>query len=185
MSFQLTTNRLQLQIEDEKKADAVFAFYKKNAILFDRFEPTRPQNFYTLAYQKAALSYEYTEIMKGRTLRYYVYLKENPSVIIGSVNFARMEHGPFSKASIGYKFDADYQGKGYALEACEAAIPIIFSNYKIHRIEARVCLDNTPSIKLLEKLHFVYEGIEYQSIEVNGTYKDHHRYSLLSPSINN
>lgn len=182
MSFQLTTSRLQLQIEDAAKADKVLAFYKKNAGLFDRFEPTRPNNFYTLAYQTAAMSYEYSEIIKGKSLRYYVYQKDNPDVIIGSVNFARIEHGPFSRASIGYKFDADYQKKGYALEACRAAIPILFSNYHIHRLEARVSLDNIPSIRLLEKLNFTYEGIEYQSVEVNGVFKDHHRYSLICPS---
>lgn len=182
MSFQITTGRLQLQIEDASKAEAVLAFYKKNATLFDRFEPTRPDHFYTLEYQKASLAYEYSEIIKGKALRYYVYLKENPSVIIGSVNFAKIEHGPFSRASIGYKFDSNYHGNGYALEACQAAIPILFSNYHIHRIEARVSLDNLPSIRLLEKLDFVYEGIEYQSVEINGIFKDHHRYSLLCPS---
>ena len=58
---------------------------------------------------------------------------------------------------------------------------ILFSNYKIHRIEARVAPDNIPSIKLLERLHFRFEGIEYQSVEVNGRYTDHYRYSLLAP----
>lgn len=183
MSFQLTTSRLKLQIEDETKAGQILDFYKKNAVLFDLYEPTRPANFYTLAYQKAAVAYEYSEIIKGKNLRYYIYLK-NGSPIIGSINFSRMEHGPFSRVSIGYKLDKDYHGKGYALEACQAAIPVIFSNYKIHRIEARVAPDNTPSIKLLEKLHFQYEGIEYQGVEIGGSFKDHHRYSLLNPDFN-
>lgn len=183
MSFQLTTNRLQLQIEDSASAQKILDFYKKNATLFDKYEPTRPDNFYTLAYQEKAITYEYSEIMKGKSLRYYVYLKGAPSIIIGSVNFSRIEHGPFSRTSIGYKFDSEYQGKGYALEACQATIPILFSNYHIHRIEARVALDNFPSIRLLEKLNFVYEGIEYKSVEVNNVFRDHHRYSLINPAI--
>ena len=65
-------------------------------------------------------------------------------------------------------------------EACQAAISVIFSNYKIHRLDARVAPDNIPSIKLLERLGFVYEGIEYQGVEVNGTFKDHYRYGLIS-----
>lgn len=181
MSFKLTTNRLILQIEDATKAEDVLSFYQNNRSLFERFEPTRPHNFYTLSYQKAAMQYEYSEIIKGKSLRYYIYLKEMPDTIIGSVNFSRMEHSPFSKASLGYKFDASYHGHGYAMEACQAAIPVIFSNYNIHRIEARVSPDNTPSIKLLERLGFQYEGIEYQSVEVNGTYRDHYRYSLINP----
>lgn len=180
MSFQLTTNRLILKIEDNNKTQDILAFYQNNKALFEQFEPTRPNNFYTEAYQRATISYEYSEIIKGKTLRYYIYLKEQPDTIIGSVNFFRMEHGPFSKVSIGYKLDAAYHGKGYAFEACQAAIPVIFSNYKIHRIEARVAPDNTPSIKLLERLDFRFEGIEYKSVEVNGQFTDHYRYSLLS-----
>ena len=182
MSFSISTNRLILKIEDATKAKDILDFYQNNADLFDQYEPTRPANFYTLAFQNAAIAREYSDIVKGKTLRYYVYLKEQPDIIIGSVNFSRMEHGPFSHASIGYKFDKSYHGKGYALEACRAAIPVIFDNYKIHRIEARVSPNNYASIKLLEKLGFQYEGIEYLSIEINGVFQDHHRYSLINPS---
>lgn len=180
MSFSLTTPRLILRIEDANKSADILAFYKNNQSLFDRYEPTRPHSFYTEEYQQRAVAYEYSEIIKGKTLRYYIYLKEQPDIIIGSVNFSRMEHGPFSKVSIGYKFDKTYHKNGYALEACQAAIPVIFSNYNIHRIEARVAPDNLPSIKLLERLHFRFEGIEYESVEVNGHFRDHYRYSLLA-----
>lgn len=183
MSFQLATERLILKIEDSDKTREILGFYQNNKALFEQFEPTRPNNFYTEAYQRASISYEYSEIIKGKTLRYYIYLKNDPGTIIGSVNFFRMEHGPFSKASIGYKLDAAYHGQGYAFEACQAAIPIIFSNYKIHRLEARVALNNTPSIKLLELLNFRFEGIEYKSVEVNGVFTDHYRYSLLAEDV--
>lgn len=179
MSFQLTTDRLLLQVEDSSKAEQILAFYARNRSCFEPFEPTRPDNFYTLAYQKAAVQYEYSEIIKGKTLRYYIYLKASPDAIIGSLNFSRIEHDPFSRASLGYKIDGDHQGQGFAAEACRAAIPVMFSNYKIHRIEARVSPDNLPSIKLLERLNFRFEGLEYQSIEVMGKYRDHFRYSLI------
>ncbi|MCM1158603.1 MAG: GNAT family N-acetyltransferase [Bacteroidales bacterium] len=180
MSFLLNTNRLILKIEDQTKAADVLEFYEKNKALFERFEPTRPEQFYTLAYQTATLHCEYTQFVKGKALRYYVYLKTQPEIIIGSVNFSRLEHGPFSRASIGYKFDAAYHGHGYAWEACQAAIPIMFSQYRIHRLEARVATDNVASIRLLERLGFLFEGIEYQSVEVNGVFRDHFRYSLIA-----
>lgn len=181
MSFRLITDRLILQVEDASKAEQILSFYEKNRMVFDLFEPTRPENFYTLTYQKAALQYEYSEIVKGKTLRYYIYLKEAPDTMIGSLNFSRIEHGPFSRTSIGYKIDRDYQNHGYATEACQAAIPVLFSNYKIHRIEARVSPDNIASIKLLEHLDFQFEGMEYKSVEVNGSFQDHFRYSLIAP----
>lgn len=180
MSFTLTTNRLILQIENSSKAQKVLDFYQKNKELFERFEPTRPENFYTLAYQTALMNCEYDLILKGKTIRYYIYPKTCPDLLIGSLNFFRMEHTPFSNAFIGYKLDQDFQHNGYALEACQAAIPVIFSHYQLHRISARVAPDNLPSIKLLERLGFRYEGIEYEGVEVNGVYRDHYRYGLIS-----
>lgn len=180
MSFKLTTSRLTLCVENSIKARDVLEFYLKNKELFEQFEPTRANNFYTLDYQAAIMNYEYDAAIKGKALRYYIYLNEQPNMIIGSVNFSQLMHGPFSRASIGYKLDADYHGHGYAFEACQAAIAVIFSDYKIHRLDARVAPENLPSIKLLERLGFLYEGIEYQGVEVNGVFKDHYRYGLIS-----
>ena len=180
MSFSLTTNRLLLHVEDESIADKVLDFYIENQLFFDNVEPTRPNNFYTLAYQEAALKYEHSETIKGHTIRYFVYRKENPDIIIGSVNFSKIQGAPFSCASIGYKFHHDYWGQGYATESCQAAISMLFSDYRIHRIEGRVLTDNISSIHVLERLGFTYEGREYKSVEINGVFTDHFRYSLLN-----
>ena len=55
MSFKLETDRLILKIEDDTAAQQVLDFYVRNQEQFEHFEPTRPKNFYTLAYQMAAL----------------------------------------------------------------------------------------------------------------------------------
>lgn len=180
MSFTIETPRLILQVENSDAAPDVLAFYEKNKALFEAVEPTRPNNFYTLAYQTASMQYEYNQILHGKSLRYYIYRKEQPTQLIGTIHFFRIEHGPFSRASIGYKIDADFHRQGYATEACEAAIPCFFSDYRIHRLEARVATDNTASIRLLEHLGFQFEGIEYSGVEVNGVFCDHFRYGLIS-----
>jgi ribosomal-protein-alanine N-acetyltransferase len=38
---------------------------------------------------------------------------------------------------------------------------------------------NTGSIKLLEKLGFVYEGTARQYLFINGKWEDHNHYTLL------
>lgn len=181
MSFTLNTNRLILKVLDKSFAPQVLTFYQNNRAQFEAFEPTRPEKFYTLEFQTAFMDYEYQDIIKGKTLRYYIFLKNAPDTIIGSVNFSKITHGPFSRASIGYKLDRQYQGFGYAAESCTAAIEVLFSSYKIHRIDARVAPENIPSIKVLERLGFQYEGIEYKGVEINGSFKDHYRYGLLAP----
>lgn len=180
MSFTITTDRLLLKVLDSVYAPKVLTFYQNNKALFEAFEPTRPHNFYTLDFQTSFMDYEYNDTIKGKTLRYYIFQKDDPDTIIGSVNFSNIMYGPFSRATIGYKLDKQYHGFGYATEACETAIKIIFSNYKIHRIEARIAPENLPSIKLIERIGFLYEGIEYKGVEVNGVFCDHYRYSLLA-----
>lgn len=180
MSFVVNTPRLILQVEDASIAEKALIFYDENREYFDRFEPTRPDTFYTLDYQQAAAEYEYNETVKGHSLRYYIYLKNDPERIIGSINLFRIRPMPFSTASIGYKLHHDFWGNGYATESCLAAISVMFSNYNTHRIEAKVAPDNIRSIHVLERLGFTYEGVEYKSVHVQGEFRDHLRYSLLN-----
>lgn len=46
--------------------------------------------------------------------------------------------------------------------------------------EANVMEDNKPSIRILEKLGFIYEGISNKILEVNGEWKDHLHYALIN-----
>lgn len=179
MLFTEETERLILRVENENKAEQVLDFYNRNRQHFTPYEPQVRDCFYTLSYQQKMLAYEFQQIMKGTTIRYYLYLKSNPAHIIGSVNLTHITHGAFCRASLGYKLDKDMVGNGYATEAVRRLLEIAASDLKLHRIEAHVLPENSSSIRLLERLHFRYEGIEYQSALVNHKWSDLSRYSLL------
>lgn len=179
MLFTEETQRLILKVETEEKAADVLAFYQRNKNFFTPFEPTVSNGFYTEAYQQKFLSYEMQDILNGTSLRYFIYLKNDPNTIIGSVNLCNILHGAFSKATLGYKLDYAATGNGYATEAVLKLLQIAAVDLKLHRIEARVVPENLPSIQLLNRLHFQYEGVEYQSILVNNTWRDLQRYSLI------
>ena len=183
MAFMMETDRLILQVEKEDIADQLLDFYIRNRKQFERFEPTRPNNFYTLAYQKASLRYEYNEIMHGKCLRYCLYVKEQPDVLIGSVNFSNFVHDPFSHTSIGYKLDHAAQKKGYAYEACMSTFDILHERYHINRIDARIHPDNTASIRLAEKIGFSPISYEPKSANILGHYVDLIRYSVTISDI--
>ncbi len=57
---------------------------------------------------------------------------------------------------IGYHFNENYQGKGYAIEAVKAFINWINDNYNV-KIEALVDYQNLSSIKLLQKTGFQFQ----------------------------
>jgi RimJ/RimL family protein N-acetyltransferase len=83
-----------------------------------------------------------------------VVLKSKPKVI-GLIQFQRKEkitdgivHG------FGYIFNSDYQGKGFATEACNDILAYLFEVLKIEKVTAGTAAVNNRSRKLLEKLGF-------------------------------
>lgn len=82
-----------------------------------------------------------------------VELKSNHKMI-GNVYLGKRE---FESLEIGYVFNKDYWGKGYAKESCMKLMELAFSN-GIHRIFAECDPENLGSWKLLEALGFEREA---------------------------
>lgn len=83
-----------------------------------------------------------------------VVLKDN-SKVIGLLQFQRKEkyldeivHG------FGYIFNSNFQGKGYATEACKEILVYLFDELNIDRCIAGTAAVNAKSRKLLKKLGF-------------------------------
>ncbi|MDQ3177225.1 MAG: GNAT family N-acetyltransferase [Actinomycetota bacterium] len=57
-----------------------------------------------------------------------------------------------TQAEIGWAFDPEHQGKGYATEAVDALLQIAFDGLGVRRIEANCFADNLPSWRLMERL---------------------------------
>lgn len=79
---------------------------------------------------------------------------KNSHKMIGNVYMGKRE---FESLEIGYVFNRNYWGFGYAAEACKALIQQAFSN-GIHRIYAECDPENKSSWKLLEALGFHREA---------------------------
>ena len=62
-------------------------------------------------------------------------------------------------AEIGYGILEEYQGRGYATEAVEAALRWAFQNPNVTAIEAETEDDNAASKRVLKKCGFVANGI--------------------------
>ncbi len=59
---------------------------------------------------------------------------------------------------LGYNFHSKYWGKGYATEACVAAIEHAFNSLGVERITSSTANLNSPSVKLLRSLGFHKTG---------------------------
>ncbi len=179
MNFIYETARLQIRILNGTYADKSLQFYLEDRELFERYEAIRPQNFYTEEYHRYLMNYEYNQILKGMMMRYWIFTKEEPGKIIGTVSLRNIVHGSYNKCEIGYKLSSAYHGKGYAKEAIARIIQLAFTELDLHRIEAYCMPGNEPSINLLESLNFMLEGCLHKYVKIQGQYEDHLLFSLL------
>lgn len=176
------TQRLQLKILDESAANMVLTFLNQGADIFDEYESDKPSDFYTKDTQKRLLRLETDMVHQKRGVRFYVFRKENPLRIIGTISVSAVRPHPFDSAMVGYKFHPLYWGNGYATEALEKVTQIVGPVLGIHRLEAFVLPENIASCKLLERVGFELEGTAHSALEVKGERRDHLQYGYV---INN
>lgn len=72
--------------------------------------------------------------------------------LVGNLYLAPHAHPDWATWEIGYVFDPRMWGHGYATEACQALIDLLFSERSAHRVVARCNPENTRSWALLERL---------------------------------
>lgn len=179
MNFIYETARLQIRILNGTHAAEALGFYERDRELFEQYEPLRAHNFYTENYHRYLMNYEYNQILKGTMMRYWLFPKEEPDKIIGTVSLRNIMRGSYNKCEIGYKLSGAYQGQGYAREGVSRIIQIAFTELDLHRIEACCMPDNESSINLLESLNFGLEGKLRKYAQIRGRYEDHLLFSLL------
>lgn len=180
MRFEVYTNRLQLKVLGPEAAPMILDFYKRNRDIFEKYEPVIGDDFYTLDHQKKVITFEHQNIMKLIMVRYWIFEKGNPNRIIGTVSYRNIVRPIYESCTIGYKMDRDYINKGYCSEAISATIPVIAGDLGIHRFEALILPDNKPSIHMIQKLGFQYEGLLRDKIIINGKRLDHCMYAYLA-----
>ena len=174
----LETDRCILKLLSESDAQFVYEFYYSNKDIFDPWEPKKVKNYYTIPYIKAILNAERRLRLQGKLIRWFVFEKNNLNKIIGTICFNHINILPFKGCQIGYKFDRDYHGLGYAYEATIKSIEYMFSHYELSEIEASVSPNNKSSIALLSKLGFNDKGSPLIPIEISGVLTDHKKYTL-------
>ena len=181
MQFHYETEHLHLLICNEEYAPALLTFMTENREFFAPYEPRREASFYTEEFQAQVLRAEFQAMLRHTYIRYYLFIKEDPGRIIGTVSFSNISRTDDKSCRVGYKLDKHHTGKGYATEALQLLLPELHKDLHVHRVEADILLENAPSLRLIERLGFTYEGVARSSHEINGVWRDHLRYSYIFP----
>lgn len=180
MNISYTTERLRLTTLKAHDADMVLDFYNRNRSHFEPWEAKRSFNFYTLSYQRTSLAFEERLMKRNNMLRFWIYLKDRPDSIIGTINYYNIKEGKQPSCQIGYKIDHEHTKMGYAYEAIQYSMSEVIERYNLHRIEAKIMPSNLPSINLIQKLGFKYEGLAKLKIKINGNWQDHLLYAYTN-----
>jgi RimJ/RimL family protein N-acetyltransferase len=110
---------------------------------------------------------------------------KNSHKMIGNVYMGKRD---FEALEIGYVFNQNYWGNGYAAESCKALIKQAFSN-GVHRIYAECDPNNKNSWKLLEALEFQREAHFRKNVYFgrdetgNAIWKDTYVYAKLNNNL--
>lgn len=179
MNHTYETDRLYLKVLARYDARLVLDFYKRNAEEFALYEPLKLEDANNLNYHSVMLDYELQYFQKDSLLRLYMFEKDNPFQIVGTLSFRNISQSFYKCATLGYKMDKDFRRKGYMKEAIQKGMEVMDEELHLHRVEAIVLPDNEPSIHLLEGLDFQREGLIRDKVFLNGQWKDHYLYSHI------
>jgi ribosomal-protein-alanine N-acetyltransferase len=170
---ELATERLRLRAPRSRDAPALLA------ILGDP-EVTRYHNMLTLttlAEARAALERLEQRFTARDAIRWAIELVEDGEMI-GTVGLLRFDF-EHRHAEVGYEIARRWWGRGLTPEAVAAVIRYGFSVLDLHRIEAGVLPDNDASVRVLQKLGFLEEGLRRDYLYSKGRFHSFRWFSLL------
>ena len=140
------TNRLlirELISEDWHDMQRIAAdFQKSEYAIYDMPLPIQDEEIEALTNQLAE-SHLFFAAMLDKNMIGYICFHENNGIY-----------------DLGYCFHSDYQGKGYASEACHAVMEYIEKTRNVKAFSSGTALKNIPSLRLLERLGFVLSKTE-------------------------
>ena len=103
--------------------------------------------------------------------------------LVGQLNVSSITVGSLSSATIGYWVSQAYAGRGITPTAVALATDYCFSTLRLHRMEICIRPENTPSLRVVEKLGFRYEGLRRRFIHINGDWRDHFAFALVAEEV--
>lgn len=169
----LDTPRLILREATPSDRDGLFALYANEEVM--RYLPLDPFESVEEADDEMGWHRRIFEEQTG--LRWMIQERET-GAFVGTCGFLGIER-QHNRMEIGYDLAREHWGKGYMPEAVRAVLEFGFGPLGANKIEARIDPDNAASIRLMDKLGFVREGLLRQHEYEKGHYVDLAAYSIL------
>ncbi|TFC84094.1 N-acetyltransferase [Cryobacterium sinapicolor] len=111
------------------------------------------------------------------------FVVEYQGELAGQLNVSSITWGSLSSATIGYWVSEEFAGKAITPTAVALATDYCFGQLGLHRMEICIRPENVPSLRVVEKLGFRYEGLRRRYIHINGDWRDHFCFGLVAEEV--
>jgi ribosomal-protein-alanine N-acetyltransferase len=111
------------------------------------------------------------------------FIVEYDGELAGQLNVSSITYGSLSSATIGYWIAEGFAGRNITPTAVALATDYCFYQLGLHRMEICIRPENGPSLRVVEKLGFRYEGLRRRYIHINGDWRDHFCFGLVSEEL--
>ncbi|WP_181794720.1 GNAT family N-acetyltransferase [Streptomyces sp. WELS2] len=144
----LTTPRLTLRLFTPGDADDLYAYQSLPSVARYLYRPAHTREHSAqVAAERAAHSVWRAD---GDKLALAVCRHGEPR-LLGEVTLT-LASAHAAQAEIGWTLDPRHQGHGYATEAAETLARFAFDTLGVHRVYARLDVENTGSVRVCERL---------------------------------
>jgi ribosomal-protein-alanine N-acetyltransferase len=141
------------------------------------WEPVRPDSYFTLAGQEAAVAESLARYAAGALVPYAIL--DDSGAVVGRINLNNVVRGAFQSASVGYWLAEEAGGRGYATQAVAEIVTAAFGDLSLHRLEAGTVPDNVRSQAVLRRNGFEQYGYAPRYLSIAGRWQDHLLFQRL------
>lgn len=177
----LETERLVVRHGATADAGAIARYLRENREHLARWEPIRPELYFTERFWRARLPDDVRDYQLDRALRLFLFPKDAGGEVAGVANFTNLMRGPFQACYLGYALGRRYEGQGYMTEALTAALEYVFDQVGLHRVMANHLPENERSGAVLRRLGFQVEGLAPAYLLIDGRWRDHVLTAKVNP----
>lgn len=163
-----------------RDADAWRELRTRNGRWLMPWEATAPDPSAPAVSFAATVRFLRAEARAGRALPFVVTYGGE---LVGQVTVSGIARGSLCSAQIGYWVDEGMAGRGVIPTAVALAVDHCFGPLALHRIEINIRPENTASLRVVEKLGFRDEGLRRRLLHIDGAWRDHRSFALLSEEV--
>ncbi|MCC6644878.1 MAG: GNAT family N-acetyltransferase [Polyangiaceae bacterium] len=181
LSTTLPTARLLLRAPRTSDVPALGRALVENADHLRPWSPesAQPPSLVSLTQQVTA------QRRAWRDDRRYVLLVTDVTTgaVVGRVALGEVVRGAFESAHLGYWIDHRVVGRGLMTEAVRAALAFALGPLGLHRVQAAILPENTPSLRVAAKAGLREEGLARRYLKIAGRWQDHRIFAITAEEI--